>query len=99
MPAGKGGTEVPLDPPSMRQAIAWELALRNIRKAEVSCSLVFTLNACGIVVLQLWGASFTQRDMQWEPALRNIRKAEVSCRFVCCGLHVNARCIWLWLAQ
>ena len=40
-PAGKGGAEVPLDPPSMRQAIAWELALRNIRKAEVSRSLVF----------------------------------------------------------
>ena len=39
-PAGKSGTDVPLDPPSMRQAIAWELALRNMRKAEVSCRIV-----------------------------------------------------------
>ena len=33
---GKLGSPVGLHPPSMRQAIAWELALRNIRQAEVS---------------------------------------------------------------
>ena len=33
---GKLGSPVGLHPPTMRQAIAWELALRNIRQAEVS---------------------------------------------------------------
>lgn len=32
---GKLGTAVELHPPTMRQSIAWELALRNIRQAEV----------------------------------------------------------------
>ena len=32
---GKLGSTVELHPPSMRQAIAWELALRNIRQTEV----------------------------------------------------------------
>jgi hypothetical protein len=27
--------EVPLDPPTMRQAIAWVFALRNIRRMEM----------------------------------------------------------------
>ena len=30
----KGGEDVPLDPPNMRQAIAWSFALRNIRRLE-----------------------------------------------------------------
>ena len=98
-PAGKGGAEVPLDPPSMRQAIAWELALRNIRKEEVSCSLSVVLNACEIVVDWLQGASFMHQDIQSGPSLHNLRKAEVCCRSVCRGLHVRAQCIWLWLAQ
>ena len=34
--AGKHSSDsVPLDPPTMRQAIAWELALRSIRQQEV----------------------------------------------------------------
>ena len=94
-PAGKGGAEVPLDPPSMRQAIAWELALRNIRKAEVSCSLK-CMWYCGKTAL---GASIMQQVIQWGLAPCKNRQAEVSCRFVCHGLPVNAQCIWLWLAQ
>ena len=32
---GKGDAGVSLHPPTMRQAIAWELAMRNIRQSEV----------------------------------------------------------------
>lgn len=31
----EGAPSIPLDPPTMRQAIAWELALRSIRQVEV----------------------------------------------------------------
>ncbi len=32
---GMGGeSDVPLDPPSMRQAVAWSFALRGIRRSE-----------------------------------------------------------------
>lgn len=37
---GKLGSPVGLHPPTMRQAIAWELALRNIRQAEVGFPLL-----------------------------------------------------------
>ena len=32
---GKGDAGVSVHPPSMRQAVAWELAFRNIRQSEV----------------------------------------------------------------
>ena len=32
---GKGDAGVSLHPPTMRQAIGWELAMRNIRQNEV----------------------------------------------------------------
>lgn len=33
---GKGDAGVSVHPPTMRQAVAWELAMRNIRQSEVS---------------------------------------------------------------
>ena len=38
---GKGDAGVSVHPPSMRQAVAWELAFRNIRQSEVSI-LIFS---------------------------------------------------------
>ena len=38
--AGKGLEEdVEIDPPSVRQAIAWEFALANVRRTEVIYSM------------------------------------------------------------
>ncbi len=37
---GKGDAGVSVHPPSMRQAVAWELAFRNIRQSEVSTQTV-----------------------------------------------------------
>ena len=39
---GKADVGVSLHPPTMRQAIAWELAMRNIRQSEVRHILVIT---------------------------------------------------------